>query len=324
MTNAQRRISAVVCTRNRGASATATIESILANTHPCFDVILVDQSTNDDTEEATRTFRADPRFHYIRTPTQGLGRARNIGLEAATAEVVAYTDDDCTVPSNWLDVIARAFEQHDRIAVVYCNVAAAPHDSTKGFIPTYVRQESRLVRTLWQKARSRGIGAGLAVRRAPILAIGGFDDLLGAGGMFPSCEDGDITVRALAKGYLVFETHEVAVLHFGFRTWEQGRELTRRDWIGVGAAYAKLLRTGHWGGLAVILYEGLLLGFFTPLAALLRWHKPQGFRRLIYLAEGLRLGLRMPVDPETIRFRLPYSATADQQSEYTLPSHTGV
>lgn len=298
-------ISAVVCTRNRGASAAATIASILANTHPNFEVILVDQSTNQTTEEAVSGFRTDPRFRYLRSATKGLGRARNIGLAQAQSAIVVFTDDDCTVPEDWLAVMDATFAAAPRVTVAFCNVAAAPHDTTKGFIPAYMRKDSKLVRTFWDKCRARGIGAGIAVRRKEALALGGFDEQLGAGAHFPSCEDGDLAMRALAQGQWVYETDQVAVLHYGFRTWEEGKELTKRDWIGIGAAYAKPLLCGHWGALVVVLYEAGVVGLLVPLLLLLQLRKPQGLRRLSYFGIGFWQGWCTPVDREKMLFLRP-------------------
>ena len=299
-------ISAVVCTRNRGASVVATIQSILASTHPNFELVLVDQSTNRETEEAIAEFRTDPRLKYLPSATKGLGRARNIGMKQARGEVVAFTDDDCTVPTNWLEVMQATFRHNPRVTVAFCNVEVAPHDTTTGFIPGYVRSESKLVRNFWDKCKARGIGAGIAVRREQILALGGFDEELGAGGLFPSCEDGDMAVRALSRGQWVYETHEVAVLHYGFRTWEEGKELTKRDWVGIGAAYVKPLKAGTWGVLPVVLYESLRYCVFEPFAPLLRLRRPRGFSRLIYLIQGMLLGLKQPID----RAHLVYLASA--------------
>lgn len=298
-------ISAVVCTRNRGVSAAATIASILANTHPNFEVILVDQSTNQETEEAVRGFRTDPRFRYLRSATKGLGRARNIGLAQAQSAIVVFTDDDCTVPEDWLAVMDATFADAPRVTVAFCNVAAAPHDTTQGFIPAYMRKDSKLVCTFWDKCRARGIGAGIAVRRKEVLALGGFDEELGAGAHFPSCEDGDLAMRVLAQGQWVYETNKVAVLHYGFRAWEEGKELTKRDWIGIGAAYAKPLLCGHWGALVVVLYEALVMGLLVPLSLLLQLRKPQGLRRLIYFGIGFWQGWCTPIDREKMLFLRP-------------------
>jgi glycosyltransferase involved in cell wall biosynthesis len=148
-------ISAVVCTRNRGASIVNTINSILANNHPSFGLVVIDQSTNLDTEEAIAPFQAEPRLRYVHSRTQGLGRARNIGLSLIQSPIAAFTDDDCTVPPNWLEKIAIAFDTHPRISIVFCNVEAAEHDPDTSFISTYIRTDSKLLIPLSAKLHLR-------------------------------------------------------------------------------------------------------------------------------------------------------------------------
>ena len=122
--------------------------------------------------------------------------------------------------------------------MVFSNVLAAAHDRQAGFIPAYVRHDTVMVRTMQDKCRARAIGASLSMRTATFEDIGGFDGALGAGGTFPSCEDGDAAVRSILRGWWVCETDATEVVHFGFRTWAEGKALTRRDWTGIGAAYA--------------------------------------------------------------------------------------
>src|SRR5690242_4948838 len=111
-------VSAVVCTRNRGASVVATVESILASDCADFEVVVVDQSSDDATEQALAPI-TDSRHRVVRSNTQGLGRARNIGLEAAASDVCCFTDDDCTVPPEWLRVMADVFRREPRVAVAF-------------------------------------------------------------------------------------------------------------------------------------------------------------------------------------------------------------
>lgn len=302
-------ISAVICTRNRADSVVATLETVLANTHPHFEVVLVDQSTNCDTQRAIEPFKRDPRFTYIATSTRGSGHARNIGIANTTGAIIACTDDDCTVPPDWLEIIGHTFERNPRVGVVFCDVAPAPHDCSAGFIPAYERKKSTIVRTLWGKCRARGIGAGIALRRAMLTQVGAFDDYLGAGAVFSSCEDGDIAVRALVNGWWVCETNEVAVLHYGFRTWQQGKALGKDSWFGIGAAYSKPLRHGHMGILVVLVYEGLVMGLLKPLGSLLRLQKPHGLGRIVHFTQGFFQGLRTPTDRQ-MRFLEPQQLRA--------------
>src|SRR4029079_1375471 len=95
------------------------------------------------------------------------------------------------------------------------------------------------------KSRARGMGAGMAVRRRAVLSLGGFDEQLGPGGRLRSGEARDLAARALVAGWWVLQIPDAYVVHHGFRTWVEGRSLTRRDWFGIGAAYAKQLKIGN-------------------------------------------------------------------------------
>lgn len=297
------RVSVVICTRNRGDSVVETLTTVLANIHDSFELILVDQSTDTITKDAIEPFIHDSHFRYLPTPSKGLGRARNLGMSEAKGALVAFTDDDCSVPDNWLLVVEAVFKRNPRVGVVFCNVKAAPYDTTEGFIPAYERHDSALVRSMWGKCRARGIGAGIAVRREAVLSFGGFDENLGAGGYFPSCEDGDMAVRAILKNWWVYETHEVAVLHYGFRTWQQGKDLSKRDWVGIGAAYAKPLKCGHLSVLIIIFYE-LFMALRKPLNDIFHLRRPTGFLQPLYFLQGFVEALGKPVDRKNILFQL--------------------
>jgi glycosyltransferase involved in cell wall biosynthesis len=303
-------ITAVVCTRDRGERAVLAIQTILDNTHPSFELFLIDQSTTRETEQAVARFLSDHRFQYVHTATHGLGRARNIGLQLAHSDIVAFTDDDCSVPPHWLEVISATFARHPHVTVIFSNVEPGPHDATAGFIPAYNRSKNQLIGTFRDKCRARGIGASMAVRRVPILTIGGFDNELGVGSLFPSCEDADIAIRAIAMGQWVYETSEVAVIHYGYRTWKEGKDLAKRDWVGIGAAYVKPLKAGHWKALILVLYEVFVPCLLEPLSALLRLRPPRGLGRLVSFFRGFTGGLRQPIDRNLIVYRIkPRSLT---------------
>lgn len=307
-------ITAIICTRNRGASAAEAVQSILENDHPSFELIVVDQSTNSETADALLPFQSDPRFHYLPSKTKGLGRARNIGLRHARAAIIAFTDDDCTVPTNWLRVMESSFAREPRVSVLFCNVVEGEHEEGAGFIPAYKRTDRVIVKSFWGKCRARGIGAGMGVRRDPILAMGGFDEALGAGGLFPSAEDADIAVRAIAHNQWVCETNEVAVVHYGFRTWKEARALAGRDWEGLGAAYIKPLKAGRPDAIVVLLYELAVPCFIEPLSPLLRLRRPRGLGRMAHFIKGCVRGLAHPINQDQIAYKLPAQPVATAQA----------
>lgn len=293
-------VSAVICTRNRGDSILSAVESLLANTYPNFELVIIDQSSDNRTAQALAPFSGDTRLRYIQTNTQGVGLARTMGLNAARAELVAMTDDDCDVPTDWLEHMVNALEQHPRAAIVFCNVVAAPHDPEKGWILTNVSSENREIDSLkaWNAAggANAGIGAGMAVRRTAIQRIGNVDAHLGAGGYFRSGWETDITLRALLNTYTIYRTNATSVVHFGFRTHEQGRSLMRRYMFGIAAVYAKLLKCGYWQLLPMIFSEVWRTVLAPGVTALLRLRKPPVFGRAISLARGSIAGWRARID----------------------------
>lgn len=295
-------ISAVICTRNRGAAAADAARTVLANDHRNFELIVIDQSTDRRTADALAEFHGDPRFRYLATATKGTGISRNIGIHQARAPVIAFTDDDCAVPPEWLRVMERTVTSDPRISVAFCNVVAGEHDSSAGFIPGYVREERAVVKSFSGKCRARGMGAGMAIRRAPILAMGGFDEALGPGGIFSSAEDADLAARAIAKGQWVCETNEVSVVHFGFRNWKEAKLLAERDWVGLGAAYSKLIRAGQLRAAVVWLYELIVPCFLGPMSEILRLRRPRGLGRMLYFLKGGFRGLACPIDRDRILY----------------------
>ncbi len=299
------RVTVAVCTRNRGSSVLPTIRSVLDNDVDDLELLVVDQSTDDETESTLRSEVDDPRLRYVRTATVGIGVSRRLAVEWARSEMVLFTDDDCTVPADWVARMVSAFEEHPDVAMVYCTVRPAPHDPTLGFVPAYERPGDHRLTTMRDKCRGRGIGAGMAVRRTPTIAVGNFDAALGS--LFPRIvgEEGDLTVRLLLNGHAVLETDRTYVVHDGFRTWEQGKDLTRRNFIGIGLVSVKPLRSGRPRGALVALYEGVVVALLEPLSAVLRLRPPRGLRAFPYFWIGFARGLRTPIDRDTMNYVVP-------------------
>jgi glycosyltransferase involved in cell wall biosynthesis len=295
-------ISALVCTCSRGRLVVDTVSSILANTYPNFELVVVDQSKDNETREALRPFSADPRLRYLKSATVGKGYALNAGLGETKGMAVAITDDDCTVPPNWLETFASIFAAHPKVAIAFCCVVAGEHDRTAGFVPDYVRTGDRMLTTMHDARLVRGLGAGIAVRRHMIEEIGGFDPMLGPGSRFQDCDDRDIAMRALLARYHVYETSTISVKHFGFRTWQQGPQLTRRNFLGIGAAYSKFLKCGRVELMYIPAYEFIKYALWPPIRDVLHLRQPSGIVRITAFAQGFVEGLRTPLDRATMIF----------------------
>ena len=91
-------ISVVIPCYNAAAFLRATIESILGQTQPVLEVIVVDDGSTDDSARIAESF--GPPVRVIRQPNQGESAARNRGIEAAGGDWVAFLDaDDLWLPT---------------------------------------------------------------------------------------------------------------------------------------------------------------------------------------------------------------------------------
>ena len=295
-------VSILVCTRNRGDSLTPTVRTILASDAP-LELVVMDQSANDETANAVAPFLNDPRLRYLRTATQGKGRALNLGLNFCRNDIVLITDDDCEVPLDWVGKFASVFVENPGVAMAFCNTKPAPGEWEGGYIPTYERTGDLRLTRVRDRCKVNALGAGMAVRRKIALEIGGFDEMMGPGAPIPSHDEDDLALRCLLRGYELFETDRTFVCHYGFRTVEESKALTFRNYHGTGGGMAKLLKCGQWRILAVmahILWATILLPFLGSVA---RLQKPRVVSRITGFCKGFTQGLRMPTDADKLIFR---------------------
>ncbi len=87
-------VSVVLPTYNRASQLPRAIGSVLHQGYRSIELIVVDDASTDDTEQAVSAIR-DPRLRYLRCPRNGgAGYARNRGLEVARGELLAFQDSD--------------------------------------------------------------------------------------------------------------------------------------------------------------------------------------------------------------------------------------
>jgi glycosyltransferase involved in cell wall biosynthesis len=103
------RLSVVICSLNGAAGVDRCIRAIDAQTiRPSLELIVVDDGSTDATSEVGRAHGAI----VIRHPSnRGLAAARNSGLCAANAPVVAFLDDDCEPQRQWAEQLLAAYEE---------------------------------------------------------------------------------------------------------------------------------------------------------------------------------------------------------------------
>ncbi|MFC2166917.1 glycosyltransferase family 2 protein [Acidobacteriota bacterium] len=89
-------VSVIIPTKNRSESLERAIKSVLDQSYEKFEIIIVDDGSDDNTSEIARRFEVNhSNIHYIRNShSVGAAEARNIGMRQAKGEIIAFLDDD--------------------------------------------------------------------------------------------------------------------------------------------------------------------------------------------------------------------------------------
>lgn len=301
-------IALVIPTRGRGGRVVKAIQSVLAGDYQGFEIVVVDQSIDADTQKAIAAFEQalpDPsrRLRYLRSRTRGLSNALNVGIAATTSPTIAITGDDCEAAPTWLSSLATAMADDDRIGVVFGRVGAGPHDEQRGFVQAYPCTRRFLARRYADQYQVGGTSACMAIRRKAWHELHGFDPMLGVGAPFLAAEEVDLKLAALRSGYWVLEEPAAEVTHHGFMEWRELPGLIERNWFGTGAALAKQLKLLPTRAPALLTGLAWSWAFARSGVASSLGGGLHRRRRLLAFGRGMLAGLRCPINPRTNHYQ---------------------
>jgi glycosyltransferase involved in cell wall biosynthesis len=170
------RFSVVISTYNRADLIPETIDSVLAQSYPSFEIIVVDDGSTDDTVGALAPYR--DRIRYVRQENGGFAAARNRGIREARGEYVAFLDsDDLYEPAFLARVLDTFREFPDAGAVFVAETAFVHKDDPRGKTHSK-RTPGRYFTTEGMVGYDTGVGSGRppVIARSLLLAHGGFDE----------------------------------------------------------------------------------------------------------------------------------------------------
>ena len=197
------RVSAVIPTYNYARFVGRAIDSVLAQTTPVAECIVVDDGSTDNTGEILAGY--GDRIRAIRQENRGLSAARNAGLRAATGDCLALLDaDDLWKPTKIARQLAVLGDNPD-ISVLGCGVEVLDLEGNK--LREIVNPSPGVGRTALLGLAVRaswvsGSGSGALIRRRVFDDVGLFDETLNA------AEDWDMWMR-IAVGHRIYNVPEV-------------------------------------------------------------------------------------------------------------------
>jgi hypothetical protein len=192
-------ISVVLPTFNRAALVEGAVRSVLDQSFPGFELIVVDDGSTDGTDRVLAGYGDVIRLE--RVEHRGVAAARNVGLRLARGAVLAFLDSD----NLWL---------RDHLAVVAAMLAERPEAVLASTCPGFVTAgraapaEAVLVDPLPRLLAANFVGSPscIAVRREALAALGGFDETLRV------AEDVDAWLRLALRGPFAFLRRRTVVL----------------------------------------------------------------------------------------------------------------
>jgi glycosyltransferase involved in cell wall biosynthesis len=221
------RVSVIVCSHNGAGSLADCLEGIASLDYPSFEVIVVDDGSNDATGEVAKKFSV----RLIQTENRGLGAARNTGLEKARGEVVAYIDDDATPDRDWLRYLVGTLLSTPHVGVGGPNI---PPEGQGAVAAAVARAPGGPTHVLLTDRDAEHIpGCNMAFWRSALIDVDGFDPRFRVAG-----DDVDICWRLHERGWTLGFSPSAVVWH---RRRDSVRDFFRQQ-CGYGRAEALLER----------------------------------------------------------------------------------
>ncbi len=213
-------ISVIISAKNEAAYIESCLKSLLAQkTRKNFEIILVDNNSSDNTYRlAQKIAKEDPRVRVFREKKAGMGcpYGRNRGAKESHAEVLLFTDADCTFTPDWVEKMAAPLLDWKKQRVPLGAVGGQTlSELPKGRKMALAERYADVLFHEWEKdSFSEFPGflpwaptCNLGVRRELFEALGCFDDNLVAG------YDPDFCWRLVMSGFTIAYIPDAVLFH---------------------------------------------------------------------------------------------------------------
>jgi glycosyltransferase involved in cell wall biosynthesis len=198
-------VTVIVCAHNEARLLPACLHSLLAQTRPPDEILVINNASTDETGAVARQI---PGVRVLDEPAKGLVVARETGRRAARGDLLLYLDADCRAPLMWVERVERHFLRDPRLVALSAPYRFYDWDLwgrllLRAYDLTLAPATQLLVKHVL-RIGTVFYGGNFAVRREALQRIGGFDTSIEFHG-----EDTNVGRRlsAVGKVALVFDCH---------------------------------------------------------------------------------------------------------------------
>lgn len=284
------KFSLIVGTLNRADTIRYCIKSLLEQTYPDYEIIVVDQSNDRKTSEIIKEIN-DDRIIYKHVDFKGLSKARNEGLRYACGEYFCLIDDDAYYNKDFLQTAYNYIVSRNDESTI---LSGYIHDTNQGAAFASYKEEYNEKILNIQSVIHSCPSAGLAIPRSVISLCGDFDEKLGVGSEFGAGEETDLLLRAISKGFKVIYISKMILKH---PFPEKGEDAISEEghakkmasyYRGIGALYKKQLIYERNVRVAIPFLR-LCIKFVIKYIMFFRFDRKRTKMEISGLAQGLRL-----------------------------------
>jgi glycosyltransferase involved in cell wall biosynthesis len=170
------KVSVIVCAHNEARYLAACLHSLLAQTRPPDEILVIDNASTDETRAVAEQI---PQVRVVDEPRKGLVVAREAARSAVSGDILVYLDADCRAPLTWLERIERRFARAPSL-VALCGPYRYYDWDRWGrlLIGTYDLTVAPVTQLLVKHVLRIGCifyGGNFAARRDALDQVGGFD-----------------------------------------------------------------------------------------------------------------------------------------------------
>lgn len=279
-------ISVVIAVRNEKHHIAKCIESLFNQDYDEYEVIVVDGMSDDGTYGLLQEMKKKYDFKLLRNEKKNAAAGRNIGIDAAIGEAIAFIDGDAIAAHNWLSSIRKAFEKSNAIGVGGPDLL--PEDSEYKARAIGLVMTSPLARggrfnpstqhAMMEKERyvEHIPTCNLCLKKEIFDEVGKFDE------NFVKGQDLELNYRIVKAGYKLFYSPSIQVIHY---RKQHIRHFARQIYKWAKAKAAIIKKHGMQGITSHIYLWPLyaILGFMALFLPSLLFNTMQSFLSLLFL-----------------------------------------
>ncbi len=207
-------ISVIIATKDRRTHLLDCLSSLSENSVPDFEVIVADQKL-PRTPLPKFIHNNLQRVTHVFVPQGGKSVALNHAIRKARGTIIAFTDDDCIVPKNWIQNIQTYFRLHPHVDGILGSAGPYRKRAHPGlYCPAvYMHPRPYILTKPPHKPSKIGFGNNNAVRLQALRQTDGFRTWLGHGYAPGPAEDADMVIQLLLSGQKLAYEPSVTVMH---------------------------------------------------------------------------------------------------------------